>query len=280
MITNVIDSEKFWPNEWAEPDQWAAMKIDRATAIRQHLFAKGHSSIAEIAQAVGASEPTVRRDLLALEAEGQIVRTYGGAQIAEASGIEIAFESREQINLPLKRAIGEAAFGLLRPDTSVFLDAGTTVLQLARRLRLNPMPLRVFTNCLPVAQVLMAAPEVQVTLLGGSLRRENASMVGMLAEAALERLWFDQLFLGAGAIAEDGTISSADEQEARINTLMVSRTRAPIVLADADKFGRRLTYGVTRLGAGARVLTDARLGADWQGRLAEQGVAVTLVDAA
>ncbi|MCU0732414.1 MAG: DeoR family transcriptional regulator, partial [Hyphomonas sp.] len=105
------------------------MKIDRATAIRQHLFAKGHSTIAEISQAVGASEPTVRRDLLVLEAEGQIVRTYGGAQIAEASGIEIAFESREQINLPLKRAIGEAAFGVLRPDTSIFLDAGTTVLQ-------------------------------------------------------------------------------------------------------------------------------------------------------
>jgi DeoR/GlpR family transcriptional regulator of sugar metabolism len=260
-------------------DHRAAMKIDRATAIRQHLFARGHSTIAEIAQAVGASEPTVRRDLLALEAEGQIVRTHGGAQIAEASGIEIAFESREQINLPLKRAIGEAAFAVVRPDTSIFLDAGTTVLQLARRLRLNPMPLRVFTNCLPVAQVLMGAPEVQVTLLGGTLRRENASMVGMLAEAALERLWFDQLFLGCGAIAEDGSISSADEQEARLNTLMVSRTRTPIVLTDADKFGRRLTYGVARLGEGTRVVTDTRLGADWQGRLADLDVGVTLVDA-
>ena len=54
------------------------MKIDRATAIRQHLFATGYSSIAEIAAAVGASEPTVRRDLLTLEAEGQILRTHGG----------------------------------------------------------------------------------------------------------------------------------------------------------------------------------------------------------
>ena len=90
------------------------------------------------------------------------------------------------------------AFGLLRPETSVFLDAGTTVLQLARRL--NPMPLGVFTNCLPVAHVLWGAPEVHVTLLGGSLRRETAAMVGMLTEAALEHLWFDQLFLGAATI--------------------------------------------------------------------------------
>jgi DeoR/GlpR family transcriptional regulator of sugar metabolism len=214
-----------------------------------------------------------------LEAEGQIVRSHGGAQIAETSGIEIAFEHRERINLPLKRAFGEAAYRLLRPETSIFLDAGTTVLQLARRLRLNPLPLRVFTNCLPVAQVLMGAPQVAVTLLGGTMRRENASMVGMLAEAALERLWFDQLFLGAGAIAEDGSISGMDEQEARLNTLMLTRVRAPIVLSDADKFGHRLTYGVGRLAPGAQVVTDARLPPDWQRRLAELGVDLTLADA-
>ena len=254
------------------------MKIDRATAIRQHLFAQGYSSIAEIAVAVGASEPTVRRDLLALEADGQITRTHGGAQIAVASGIEIAFESREQINLPAKRAIGEAAYRLLQPDTSIFLDAGTTVLQLARRIRLNPMPLRVFTNCLPVAQVLMSVPGVSITLLGGTLRAENASMVGMLAEAALDRLWFDQLFLGAGAISDDGSISSADEQEARVNAVMVSRTKAAIILTDADKFGIRLTYGVARLRPGMQLITDARLSADWTRRLGEFGSGLTIAD--
>lgn len=252
------------------------MKIDRATAIRQHLFAKGYSSIAEIAQAVGASEPTVRRDLLTLEAEGQILRTHGGAQIAEASGVEVAFESREQINLPAKRAIGEAAYQMLRPETSVFLDAGTTVLQLARRLRLNPIPLRVFTNCLPVAQVLMPVAEIGVTLLGGSLRRQNASMVGPLAEAALERLWFDQLFLGVGAISERGEISSTDEAEARINALMLARTKAPVIVADAEKFGQQLTYGVADLGAGMQVLSDGGLDAVWQSRLADLGCGVTL----
>ena len=250
------------------------MKIDRATAIRQHLFAQGYSSIAEIAVAVGASEPTVRRDLLALEADGQIMRTHGGAQIATESGTEIAFENREQINLPVKRAIGDAAYRLLRPDTSVFLDAGTTVLQLARRIRLNPVPLRVFTNCLPVAQVLMPVSGVSVTLLGGTLRAENASMVGMLAEAALERLWFDQLFLGAGAISDVGSVSSADDQEARINALMLARTKAAIILTDADKFGLRLTYDVARLGSGMQVVTDARLPAVW----ARSGAIVNPVD--
>ena len=256
------------------------MKIDRATAIRQHLFSKGYSSIAEIAVAVGASEPTVRRDLLALEADGQVLRTHGGAKIAEASGVEVAFESREQINLPAKRAIGEAAYQLLQPDSSVFLDAGTTVLQLARKLRLNPMPLRVFTNCLPVAQVLMAVPGIGVTLLGGALRSQNASMVGMLAEAALDQLWFDQLFLGAGAIGPDGTISSAEDQEARINTRMLTRTYAPVILTDAEKFGPRLTYSVATLTPQMRIVTDSRLSMDWRARLAEIGCTVTIAEVA
>ncbi|MEO6301522.1 MAG: DeoR/GlpR family DNA-binding transcription regulator, partial [Paracoccaceae bacterium] len=197
------------------------MKIDRAAAIRQHLYSKGYSSVGQIAEAVGASEPTVRRDLVAMEEAGAVVRVHGGARISEASGAEVAFESREQINLTAKRAIGDAAYSLLRPDSAVFLDAGTTVLQLARRLRLHPMPLRVFTNCLPVAQLLLPVVEMTVTLLGGTLRPQNASMVGMLAEDALERLWFDQLFLGVGAISEGGDIFSSDEQEARINRLML-----------------------------------------------------------
>ena len=253
------------------------MKLDRVTAIRRHLFTTGFSSVTEIAGAVGVSEPTVRRDLHEMEAAGVITRRHGGAQIAEGSGAEVAFEAREQINLAQKRAIGEAAYQMLRPDTAVFLDAGTTVLQLARRLRLNPLRLRLFTNCLPVAQMLMAVPEVAVTLLGGTVRGQNASVVGPLAEDALARLWFDQVFLGVGAVAVTGDISSADEQEARLNAGMVARTAAPVILADADKFGRQLTFQVAKVAAGVRIVTEARLSADWQGRLRDWGCDVTVV---
>ena len=250
------------------------MKLDRVTAIRTHLFTKGFASVGEIAEAVGVSEPTVRRDLMELQAAGVVTRSHGGARIAETSGAEVAFEAREQINLASKRAIGEAAYQMLRPDTAVFLDAGTTVLQLARRLRLNPLRLRVFTNCLAVAQLLMPVEGLTVTLLGGVLRPQNASMVGMLAEEALEKLWFDQLFLGVGAIADSGEISSADDQEARLNGRMLARAAEVVVLADAAKFGQRLTFRVGRLGPGVQIVTETWPSADWRARLAEWGCAL------
>jgi DeoR/GlpR family transcriptional regulator of sugar metabolism len=253
-----------------------SMNTDRASAIRRHLFTRGQSAVAEIAEAVGASIPTVRRDLLALETEGAIVRTHGGARIADGSGVEVGFDLREQLNLAAKRAIGDAAFGLVQSETSIFLDAGTTVLQLARRIRLNPLRLRVFTNCLPVAQMLMGVPSLSITLLGGALRAQNASMVGMLAEEALDRLWFDHLFLGAGAIAPDGAICSADEQEARLNAHMIARTGRPCLLADSTKFGTHLTWRVAALGPAFQVISDDELPASWRSQVQESGATLMI----
>ncbi len=253
------------------------MKDDRFSAIRQHLYSSGYSSIQELADAVGASPATIRRDLLALEAEGAISRTHGGARIAESAGIEVAFEVREQRHLAAKRAIGDAAFDTILPHSAIFLDAGTTVLQVARRIRLNPMPLAVFTNCVTVAQVLMDVRELKITLLGGHLRPENASMVGSLAEDMLDRLWFDQLFLGAGAVAEDCCIYSLDEQEAHLNAKMLSRGAVSTLLVDSSKFGQRLTYKVAGLSADMGIITDDGLDAAWRARLRDAGCAPRMV---
>ncbi|WP_102957712.1 DeoR/GlpR family DNA-binding transcription regulator [Mangrovicella endophytica] len=253
------------------------MKDDRFSAIRQLLYSAGSSSIQEIADAVGASPATIRRDLQILETRGAITRTRGGARIADDAGIEVAFQTREQQNLSAKRAIAEAAFGTLAPHSAIFLDAGTTVLQLARCIRLNPMPLSVFTNCIVSAQVLMDVPDVKVTLLGGLLRSENASMVGALAETMLERLWFDRLFLGAGALADDCCIYSLDESEARLNEKMIAHATGTMLLIDSSKFGRRLTYRVAAVTPKIEIVTDDGLASDWLRRLAEADLTPLIV---
>ncbi|PYE82438.1 DeoR/GlpR family DNA-binding transcription regulator [Pseudoroseicyclus aestuarii] len=252
------------------------MKSDRATAIRQLLYARGRLTVGEIAVAVAASEPTVRRDLAALEADGAITRSHGGASIAEEAGREVGFALREGQRLEEKRAIGEVAHGLLRPGEAVFLDAGTTVLQLARLIRLRPLPLRVFTNCLPVAQVLADVAPVEVTLLGGTIRPENASTVGPLAEAALRHLRFDRAFIGMGALGEDAAIYTADPREAQLNALTLERAAQPVILADSSKFGRYLTHRVAPVGNGLQLVTDTGLPAEWRRRLTDLGVDLAL----
>ena len=254
------------------------MKPDRFQAIRQFLYANGPSPVAAIAEAVGASLPTLRRDLAALETQGAVVRAHGGARLADQVEGEVAFSRRETTHIAAKRAIGEAAYALLLPGSAVFLDSGTTVLQLARRIRLAPLPLAVFTNCLPVAQVLMDAPGIKLSLLGGSLHPENASVVGPRAEDMLERLWFQHLFLGAGAVGDDGILSSANDREARLNAGMVARSQACTLLVDSSKFGHRLTHEVAATAQMTRVITDGGLDPWRADDLRAQGVEVQIVD--
>jgi DeoR/GlpR family transcriptional regulator of sugar metabolism len=252
------------------------MKIDRLSAIRQHLYAKGSASIAELVEAVDISVATLRRDLVTLESQGAVERVHGGARLAQAGNVEVAFEQRESANLGAKRLIADAAHALLRPHTTIFLDAGTTVLQLARRLRLDPVPLTAVTNGLPVAQELLHVDGVKVMMLGGELRPDNASLVGPHAESQLDRMHFDQLFLGAGAIGEDLTITTADLSEASLNARMLARSRQRVLLADSSKFDRTVTYVVSPLGGVTHLVAEAGLPMTWKKKIANLGIELIL----
>lgn len=259
--------------------QTEGLKVDRLDAIRGYLYAHGFSTVQSIADAVGASLATIRRDLHVLEREGAIDRVHGGARIAEGSSVEVAFQERAKRNIDSKRAIARAAYALLVPHATIFLDAGTTVLQLARLIRLNPLPLRIFTNGLTVAQEFLNVPNITVTVLGGQLRSENVSLVGPEAEAMLDTLWFDQLFLGVGAIAEDGALYSVDSAEASLNRRMLARSASSFLLTDASKFGSNSTYRVAPITAASKVITDSSLSGEWRARLADSGVGMIVADA-
>lgn len=253
------------------------MQSDRLEAIRHHLYTQGACSIPALADAVGTSLATVRRDLQVLEHQGVVIRSHGGARIADGAQTEAAFAVREKQNLEAKRAIAQAAYERIEPHSAVFLDAGTTVLQLVRLLRLRPIPLTVFTNGLVVAQELMAVPKLKISLVGGQLRVENASLVGPAAEAALRVLWFDQLFLGAGAIGDDNQIYSVDAAEASLNALMRERAARAVVLADATKFGRRATHVVAAVDSLLHVITDDGLSAATQAAVRQTGATLDCV---
>ena len=253
------------------------MQSDRISKIQHHLYSNGYAQVQELAEATGASIVTIRRDLQRLEEDGIVTRTHGGARLAEAAGPELAFQSRVQEHLAAKRAIGEAAYGLLRPHTTIFLDAGTTVLQLARRLRLEPLALSVFTNGLAVAQELVNVEGLSVNLLGGQLRNENLSMVGPYAERLLGEFWFDQLYLGTSAVRGDAQMYTLHPAEASLNRAMMTRTSQVILLADSSKFRGSAPYAVAPIADVQSVVTDEHLDAEWQARLAELRVAATVV---
>lgn len=228
----------------------------RAPEISAYLYRHGQTPVATLAAVLGASLATIRRNLTQMEAAGLVDRLHGAAQLAAAVRAEVGFKAREAHNLAAKRAIALAAYRRIRPGSTILLDAGTTVLQLARQIRLAPLPLTVVTNGLPVAQELADVAQVQLCLLGGHLRPGHLSVIGPLAEQMLRGLWVDECFLGASAIANDGTISGFDADEARLNACMADRSGQVTVLADHSKLDRRATYRVLNLASGCALITD------------------------
>ncbi|QQA44279.1 DeoR/GlpR family DNA-binding transcription regulator [Pelagovum pacificum] len=253
------------------------MSNDRIKAIRDYLFRNGTARVQDLAAAFNVSMPTIRRDLTEMEAAGTIAREHGFARIAQTALQEVAFGQREGSQIDAKRAIAAECLRDLTPGSSVFLDAGTTVLQLARALRLSPRPLIVFTNGIVVASELSQVAGVELNLLGGRVRAENMSMVGALAESMIAGLWFDHVVLGASAVSDDGWITSYDADEAQLNARMAERSGQVTVLADSSKFGCRQTYSVMKLNGKQRLLTDDGLSASQRERLSAQGCRVTAV---
>ncbi len=233
------------------------MSGDRHSQLLLLLLSQGQTSVHEIAAGLNASLATVRRDLLELEHLGQVERLHGAARIATGSHQELAFAARERDQIAAKRAIASSAARLIQPNETVFLDAGTTVLQLARHIKSRSDPIKVFTNGLVIAQELAHVSNITVTLIGGRVRPENLSMVGPAAIAMLDGLWFDRLFLGASAIDADGYVTSLDQDEAATNARTVQRSAAVVVLADSSKFNKRITHTVARLTKGCALISNA-----------------------
>lgn len=230
--------------------------MSRIAEISAFLFHNGETSVSDLAEKIGASLATIRRDLAQMETLGSVERVHGAARLAPSVKAETGHRAREDRNLTAKRAIAQRAYGLLTPGATILLDAGTTVLQLARQIRLMPLPLTVVTNGLAVAQELSDLPQVDVNILGGRLRPGHLSVVGPLAEAMLQGLWLDQAFIGASAVPSDGWITSFDADEARLNLTMSQRANRLTLLADHSKFGPRATYAVRQLAPGDTVITD------------------------
>ena len=206
----------------------------RAELILDVLSTRGFSSVAALAGEMNVSEMTVRRDLAKLEADGLLRRTHGGALAQEKTQIELDYLVRQKRLGAEKDAIGRLAAGLVADGQSIFLDAGTTVLAVARHLQ-NFKNLTVVTTSLPVQSALLSAPSVDVILTGGKVLTPTMSLVGPIAQDAISRMRFDWTFLGAGGIDINRGLTHSTLEEIPIKQAAASGAKTA-ALADHNKF--------------------------------------------
>jgi DeoR family glycerol-3-phosphate regulon repressor len=225
--------------------------------------------VSDLAQQLGVSLMTVRRDIEMLEESGQVERIHGGAKLpGDASTHEPGFELKSTQLTAQKRAIAQEAAGLVQEGMAVALSAGTTTWALAKELAGGPR-ITVVTNSVKIADLFHHAASGSghhastVILIGGE-RTPSDALVGPIATAALRQLNLDLLFLGVHGMDADAGYTTPNLLEAETNRAFIAASRKVVVLADHTKWGTQGISTIAKLEEADEVICDAGLSPDAQ----------------
>jgi len=233
-------------------------QMQRMEAIRKALLRGEEVAIDVLARQLKVSGMTIRRDLEQLENQGDIIRTYGGAALAQRLTFEFTFRGQEHSNNAEKQAIAQQAAALVQNDQVVMLDTGTTTLQIAQAL-VDKKNVTLITTSLAIVSKVQFAAGIRVVLLGGFLRRGSPDMHGPLTEQNVEQFKTDIAFMGADAIDDQGTTYTSDLQVLNLDRKMAANAARVVVVADSSKFGKSEMCKVLESKEYDLILTDARI---------------------
>lgn len=252
---------------------------ERKRTLLQVLQRRGAADVGSLSESLGVSPATVRRDLHALETQGQLRRTHGGAVLPHVS---TAFEPLHQEKMgrraDRKAAIARLAKDLVRPGEVVMLDSGSTTLALARELTTVP-DLTVITSDLQIALELGDAPSVHVIIVGGTVRRSLYSVIGPYAERMLADLNANVSFLGADAVSFEAGMTNATVEEVPIKRAMMRAGRRSVLLVDSSKFGHASLARIADLTEFDEIVTDDALEPDTLRRCRDADLPVRIASA-
>jgi len=246
---------------------------ERQKKILSLLSRQGRLSVAEIVEQFSISEATARRDLESLASEGKVQRVHGGAIAVEKAPPELPILERENEQADEKIRIGRVTAELIADNESVFLGSGTTVLEVAKKLR-DRKNLTVITNSLPVLNALAGLKEITVISLGGMLRDSELSFIGHITEQALAEIRVDKVVMGTRGISLEHGLTNDYLQETLTDRAILKIGREVIIVADHTKVNRVSTVQLAPLNAVHTFVTNEQADKKFIQSLKKQSIKV------
>jgi len=226
---------------------------ERHEAILERARAQGRVEVGALADSLGVTVETVRRDLTALERFGVVRRVHGGAIPVERLTLEPTVASRETHRSEQKHRIAARAIEEIPDGGSILLDSGTTTLAIASMLPLD----RSIT--VAIAARLADVSGIELMLLGGRIRTRTGAAVGQWTEGALRDMYIDVAFLGTNGFSVERGFTTPDQAESAAKRAMVTASRRVIVVADSSKAGQVHLHRFADADEVAMLVTDGSL---------------------
>ncbi len=246
----------------------------RLDQIMDYLKSHNLVTVDQLVAAIEASPATIRRDLIKLDREGVISRTHGGVTLNRFIPAQPTTLEKMQRNLAEKQAIAVAAASLVKSGDSVVLDAGTTMLELARQL--THLALRVITADLHIALFLSAFKQIEVTIIGGRIDDSSQSCIGEHGRRLLRNIYPDIAFVSCNSWSLEKGVTTPTEEKAGLKEDLLINARRRVLLADSSKYGSWSLFCVTPLQNLTDVITDKHLSSDAHQQLSGQAFSLML----
>jgi DeoR family transcriptional regulator, fructose operon transcriptional repressor len=246
----------------------------RQIRIRELLEDREFVDLETLCRELGASESSVRRDLVQLETSGIVKRVHGGALAVQPRGHLLDYSWQRDRQADEKRRIGQRAAALIEDDRTVILDGGSTVAAVAEHLA--DRSLRVITNSIPIVRILRDSRNIDVTLTGGYLFPRLEIVLGPLCEHMLAAVAADVLVMGIGGVTAEG-FSNNNTLLVGSERKMIEVSRTVIIVTDSSKFGRAAMTPLAPLDVADVLVTDANLPAEHRAMLESAGIDVVVV---
>ncbi|MCD9672789.1 MULTISPECIES: DeoR/GlpR family DNA-binding transcription regulator [Klebsiella] len=238
---------------------------DRLEQIMDFLKSHNLVTVDQLVEATGASPATIRRDLIKLDMEGVISRTHGGVTLNRFIPSQPTTNEKALRHLSEKQAIAKLAAGLVKPGDAIIIDAGTTMLELARHL--THLPIRVITSDLHIALFLSEFKQIEVTITGGRIDDSSQSCIGEHGRSLLRNIWPDYAFISCNGWDLEKGITAPTEEKAALKKDMIDNARNKILLADSSKYGKWSLFNVGQLASLTHIVTDSLLDTEVRAQL-------------
>ncbi len=250
---------------------------ERHKYIKEQMAKNGFIRVQDIADQLGVTGATIRKDLRILESQNVLYRTHGSASPVKPHVMDISITEKQTQNISQKRMIALAAQNTIKPDDAIILASGSTVTAFAEILQ--PIEtLNVVTPSLGIAVLLNEKENVKVIVLGGEMYKNSLSVRGVYAEQGLTNVSCSKLFIGCDGIDFESGITCANIQEARLTKAMMKAASKTVVLADSSKFGRRGFGKIGEIEDIDIIITDSGISDTLKEQIEEAGVQVIIAD--
>lgn len=248
---------------------------ERQQKIIDLVAKKGVISINFLVEKLNVSHMTIRRDIQKLEEKGIIISVSGGIQSLEKLPFEPSHIKKSQMFEEQKNKISLCATKYIAKNSTIYLDAGTTTLAIAKQI-IHRSDIIVFTNDFVIANFLIEYGCCKIIHTGGIVCRENYSSIGDFAARMLSEVYVDVAFISTSSWSLQG-LSTPDENKIVVKKVIANSSGTRILVTDSSKYGKIATFSVLPLNIFDVIITDNALPENVTKKIKEQNLVIQLV---